>query len=29
MASLITQQPPRDRAVEAERAREQAKQRFA
>jgi hypothetical protein len=29
MASLTTQQPPRDRAVEAERARERARQRFA
>jgi len=29
MASLTTQQPPRDRAVEAERARERARRRFA
>jgi len=29
MASLTTQQPPRDREVEAERARERARQRFA
>jgi len=29
MASLTTQQPPRDREVEAARARERARQRFA
>ena len=29
MASLSTQQPPRDRDIEAARARERAKQRFA
>jgi len=29
MASLTTQQPPRDRALEAERARERARRRFA
>ena len=29
MASLTTQQPPRDRAVEAERARARARRRFA
>jgi hypothetical protein len=29
MASLTTQQPPRDREVEAARAREKAKARFA
>ena len=29
MASLTTQQPPRDRAVETERARERARRRFA
>ena len=29
IASLTTQQPPRDRAVEAERAREWARRRFA
>ena len=29
VASLTTQQPPRDRAVEAERGRERARRRFA
>ena len=29
MASLTTQQPPRDREVEAARAKERARQRFA
>jgi hypothetical protein len=29
MASLTTQQPPRDRALEAERARQRARRRFA